>query len=209
LPEPDEGAAHADAAAADTAAEAADEPAEAQAADAAAQEKTSDAVAEGAEHPAEPGTDEPDDGSGADAGSGDGAARSESPTASERPSPLRYVAPTAPRPPPPLDAYSLRLIADRKLYDRGTLAQHAASMAHLTSGPLLRVNPYDLNRLGLSDGASVSVTSSRASLVMIAVTDPSLVRGTASLLFNRGDPSPAMLIDATVTVTDVRVDTRS
>jgi len=122
---------------------------------------------------------------------------------------MHYVPPAEPRPAPTIDAYSLRLIATRKLYDRGTLAQHSPSMAALTSGPELRVNPYDLDRLGLADGATVSVTSARASLPMVVVTDPTLVRGTASLLFNRGDPSPAMLIDATASVTDVRVETRS
>ena len=174
MPEPDEGAAHADAAAADTAAQAADEPAEAQAADAAAQEKTSDAVAEGAEHPAEPGTDEPDDRAGADPVRATTLPAQTAPARGERPSPLRYVARRRRRARlRPVDAYSLRLIADRKLYDRGTLTQHAASMARLTSGPVLRVNAYDLNRLGLSDGASVAVASARASARVIAVTDPS------------------------------------
>jgi len=206
LPEPSDRAAHADAAVADIDAQAADGRGETEAHKAESVEQTSRAVAEGEQHPAEPGGDD----SAADSHRRDsGEAAGDAAARGDRPALLHYVAPAEPRPAPTIDAYSLRLIADRQLYDRGTLAQHSPSMAALTSGPELRVNPYDLNRLGLADGATVSVTSARASLPMVVVTDPTLVRGTASLLFNRGDPSPAMLIDATAPVTDVRVETRS
>ena len=200
------GSAHADAAAADTAAQAADEPEEAQAYDAAAQEHTAEATAEGDKHPAEPGHRRTPT-AGADR-AGAGRLRRGAPPG--RPALLRFVSPADLSPPPPIDAYSLRLIADRKLYDRGTLVQHAPSMAGFAPAQPLRVNPYELDRLGLADGVTMSVTSAagRRSL-MTVVGDAAVPRGSAWLLFNEGDPSPAVLIDATAAVTDVRVETTS
>ena len=54
---------------------------------------------------------------------------------------------------PALDRYSLRLVASRKLYDQGVLTQHAPSLAGLAPGTVLRVNPYDFDRLGVAAGA--------------------------------------------------------
>ena len=59
--------------------------------------------------------------------------------ADRRPSPSTPPEPRRRR--PPVDAYSLRLVATRKLYDRGTLVQHSPSLAGLAAGTALRVQP--------------------------------------------------------------------
>src|SRR5204863_8088060 len=106
--------------------------------------------------------------------------------------------------PPAADAYSLRLVVSRSLYDDGTLVQRSPSLARLASAPALRVNPSDLDRLGVTSGGSVRVTSSRTSLELPVAADPAVPRGGARLAWGG---RAADLIDATSAVTDVRVET--
>jgi NADH-quinone oxidoreductase subunit G len=129
------------------------------------------------------------------------------PSGPARPEPMAYT-----RPPtytaPPLDGYSLRLAATRRLYDAGTMLRHAPSMAALAPGATLHVNPTDLERLGLSGGDRVKVSSSRASFTTEAHADERLPKGVASLTVNQLEgPNPHELIDASLPVTDIRVET--
>ncbi|HEY5154528.1 MAG TPA: NADH-quinone oxidoreductase subunit NuoG [Acidimicrobiales bacterium] len=129
------------------------------------------------------------------------------------------VAPTPPRPafitftpgaifePPALDSYSLRLVVTRKLYDQGTLVQQASSLAGLAPGTILRVNPYDFDRLGVADGDHVRVHSPRAEVTAEIRSDDGLPRGSASLRFNQPGVDAAALIDSSARVNDVRVET--
>jgi anaerobic selenocysteine-containing dehydrogenase len=128
--------------------------------------------------------------------------------ASEPPPILTWTAPTSPVPPPPVDAYSLRLVSGRKLYDAGVVVQHCPSLAHLTPGARLGVNPFDLDRLGLHTGDRAKATSARGSAVFEVQVDEGVPRGSASLTFNQpGDASPSSLIDVTQPVTELRVET--
>jgi hypothetical protein len=111
---------------------------------------------------------------------------------------------------PPLDAYSLRLVATRTLWDTGTLLTHAPHLAGLHPDQRLRVNPYDLDRLGVSTGGQVRAVSARASgtsMVLDVVADPGVPRGSAALLFGLPGNGPADLIDSTAPVVDVRLET--
>ena len=137
----------------------------------------------------------------------DGILPTATPEERQAPATIRFVARTAPGGPPPVDSYSLRLVSGRRLYDAGTLVQQSPSLAGLTPGAALRVNPADLDRLGLTSGARVRVTSSRTSLVLVAEADLGVPRGTAALSFNQPGQGAADLIDATSAVTDVRVET--
>ncbi len=84
------------------------------------------------------------------------------PIASEdgRPETMAVTAAAAAEP-PALDQYSLRLVATRKLYDRGVAVEHAEWLAKLAPGTIVRVNPYDFDRLGIDDGARVSACGRR------------------------------------------------
>ena len=115
--------------------------------------------------------------------------------------------PGPPADPPPLDRYSLRLVATRKLYDQGVAVQQSPSLAGLAPGSILRVNPYDFDRLGVTAGDQVRVHSSRADLRAEIAADAGLPRGAAAVFFNQADLQAASLIDATAQVTDVRVET--
>jgi NADH-quinone oxidoreductase subunit G len=124
-----------------------------------------------------------------------------------RPPLLRFRPGPPTRPAPPVDAYSLRLVAGRTLYDAGALVSRSPSLAALAQGPRLRANPADLGRLGVKTGDRIRVTSARTSLVLDVVADPHVLRGSAVLVFNAPGEGAAELIDASQPVTDVRIET--
>ncbi len=115
-----------------------------------------------------------------------------------------------PTPPPrPVDAYSLRLVTSRAMYDASVLVQRSPALAGLAPGSRFRANPHDLSRLGIRPGDWVRVTSARAALVLEAAADDGVPRGSAVVDFNQPGEGAADLIDATAPVTDVRVETVS
>ena len=110
----------------------------------------------------------------------------------------------------PLDAYALRLVTIRTLWDMGTLVQHSPSLAHLgPEGLALRANPGDLQRLALAPDTRVRVHSPRSTITATVTADPSVPRGSAVVAWNArgGDPQACELIDATAPVTDIRLET--
>ena len=108
---------------------------------------------------------------------------------------------------PALDAYSLRLVTVRKLYDHGTQVQAAPSLAGLAAGPAAAANPADLDRLGVGGGGRVRVTSPRGSLLVHLAADATIPEGVLTMRLGQGEPDPTLLIDATSAVTEVRVET--
>ena len=109
----------------------------------------------------------------------------------------------------PADAYSLRLVTSRALYDAGVLVQRSPALAPLARGCRFRANPHDLSRLGIRPGDLVRVTSPRAALLLEAAADAGVPRGSAAVDFNPPGEGAADLIDASQPVTDVRVETVS
>jgi NADH-quinone oxidoreductase subunit G len=108
--------------------------------------------------------------------------------------------------PPLLDAYSLRLVVNRKLYDRGTLVRHSPSLADLAEPAMLRLHPLDFDRLGIVAGDDVRVTSSRGHVTVPTGPDAAVPRGVAVLNANRAGGRANVLVDANAPVTDVRVE---
>ncbi|MEY2475150.1 MAG: NADH-quinone oxidoreductase subunit [Actinomycetota bacterium] len=120
---------------------------------------------------------------------------------------LAFTAPDAQSSVPPPDAYSLRLVSGRELYDCGTLVQHSPALAPLARPARLRVNPYDLNRLGVATGGRVRLSSARANTVVEVKADDGVPRGSAALAFNVPGLFAGDLIDVTMPVTDIRIET--
>ena len=107
---------------------------------------------------------------------------------------------------PAVDAYSLRLVASRKLYDLGTDAQHSPGLAGLTSDTVLRLHPHDFDRLGVAAGAVVTATSSKGSVVAArAARRARRARAPPRSRSTSRAPSVGALIDATARVTEIRV----
>ena len=127
----------------------------------------------------------------------------------ERPQLLRFTPASSGREVPAIDGYSLRLVSAHKLYDAGTLVQRAPSLAPLAPGGAVRVNPTDLERLGLTNGDSVRVTSSRGAITIPAEADVSVPKGIAVISFDQPGPGAADLIDTASMITDVRLETLS
>jgi NADH-quinone oxidoreductase subunit G len=108
---------------------------------------------------------------------------------------------------PPLDAYSFRLIATRKLYDQGTIVQSGNHLAGLAPGTSVRVSPYDFDRLGVAAGGTVSVRSPRATLMMPIHADAGVARGTAAVVINQAEYQVTELMNIDDVVTELRIET--
>ena len=95
---------------------------------------------------------------------------------------------TAPAPATvPPDAYSLRLVAARTLYDAGRTAASSPSIAALAPGAALTVHPNDLARIGVqSEGDDVRITSSRGTVTLPVRADAATAPGTAFIAFAQG-----------------------
>jgi NADH-quinone oxidoreductase subunit G len=127
-----------------------------------------------------------------------------------RPAMLTVEALEQPSDGPRRDAYAVRLVSARKLYDAGGIVQHCDSLAHLAPRARLHMNPSDLDRLGVHTRDRVKVSSQRGSATVEVEVVDGLPRGSASLTFNSpGDAVAADLIDATQPVTELRVETVS
>ncbi len=110
---------------------------------------------------------------------------------------------------PPRDAYALRLVVGRRLYDNGRLMSEAPALARVRRPFPLRVNPHDAAGLGVESGAEVRVTSTRGSQVVTIAVDTGVPAGIAQLDFSADGSGAAELIDADAVVTDLRLETLS
>ncbi len=108
---------------------------------------------------------------------------------------------------PPVDSYSLRLVAHRQLYGQGTLVQRSPSLAGLAPTVKARLNPYELDRLGVAPGSRLRVRSRKAEVVLEVGPDAGVPRGCISVPFNAVGTGAGELIDAGQPVVDVRVET--
>jgi NADH-quinone oxidoreductase subunit G len=104
------------------------------------------------------------------------------------------------------NAYDFRLAVGRQLYDLAVRTQMSPSMAHLPRGSAVHLHPLDIERVGAHAGDDVKVTSSRGSLVFEVVADDAVVRGTAWVPFRQPGPNVGELIDASASITDVRIE---
>ncbi len=121
-----------------------------------------------------------------------------------RPPLLAYTAP-ADTTAPAFDAYSLRLVATRKLYDLGTATQRSGSLSGLVTGTEVRLNSYDFDRLGIEAGANVTLTGAASMVTLVAQRDDGVPRGSAAVYVNQG-PAVGSLIDVAQVVAEVRVE---
>jgi NADH-quinone oxidoreductase subunit G len=108
---------------------------------------------------------------------------------------------------PPRDAYALRLVVGRRLYDNGRIVSEAPALTRVRRPFPLRVNPHDAAGLGVESGAEVKVTSTRGSRVLTIETDPGVPAGVARIDFSADGSGAAELIDASTVITDLRIET--
>jgi NADH-quinone oxidoreductase subunit G len=152
-------------------------------------------------------TPDPSQGSAAEQDPGEEPVADPAEPAAPRPALLRHTPVASGRDVPAVDGYSLRLVSAHKLYDAGTLVQHSPSLAPLAVGGVVRVSPYDLDRLGLTSGDAVRVSSSRGAITIAAEADLAVPKGLAVLAFDQPGAGAADLVDSSAMVTDIRLET--
>jgi NADH-quinone oxidoreductase subunit G len=107
---------------------------------------------------------------------------------------------------PGRDAYALRLVTGRTLYERGRVVTEAPALQRIERSHALRVHPSDAARIGVARGGRVKATSARGSQTLTVEPDPSMPPGVCRLDFTADGAGPALLIDASATVTDLRIE---
>ena len=109
----------------------------------------------------------------------------------------------------PGDRYSVRLVASRTLYDLGAAVSAVPVLAGLVATAPLRVNPHDLDELGVAAGGSVRVRTATASAVLRAVPDASLPRRVVATEFNAplAQGTVGDLIDLGAPVVELQMET--
>ncbi len=110
---------------------------------------------------------------------------------------------SAPKP----DAYALRLVVVRTLYDRGVNVSMSPSLAPLAKEPVVRVHPSDLDRLGVRSGGTVRLRAPRLTTTLPAEADPTMPRGTAALPFNVEGIDAAALLDSSLPANEIALET--
>jgi NADH-quinone oxidoreductase subunit G len=108
---------------------------------------------------------------------------------------------------PATDAYALRLVAGPALYGADAVVAATPALALLMRGPALGVSARDRDRLGVTDGTRVRVTSTRGTVELPVQTDERVAVGTAFIVSNATGPGAQDLIDIDQPVTDLRVET--
>ena len=109
----------------------------------------------------------------------------------------------------PTDSYSLRLVASRTLYDAGAANSASPALAALVQPVALRVNPSDLDDLGVAPGGEVRIRTASAETVVVAIPDSSLPTRVVATNFNVpfGESTVADLIDSSSPVVELRMET--
>ena len=122
-----------------------------------------------------------------------GAVRAETPPPVgqvRRPTPVVGTA----RPHPAPDAYALRLVAAKHLYDEGTMVMGSPALARLVSPAVLAVHPLDLEHFALDDGQVVAARSARGEVLTRVVADDTVVRGTVVVALHSRDENGVDLV---------------
>ena len=107
---------------------------------------------------------------------------------------------------PPTDAYSLRLVVARKLYDRGTMLVESPSSAALAPGSVALLNPADAAPLGVEEGSRIRLISASGSISIPTVPDESVPKGSVLVHHDLEGADPRELVDISDVVCDVRVE---
>ncbi|MCZ7628204.1 MAG: molybdopterin-dependent oxidoreductase [Microthrixaceae bacterium] len=107
---------------------------------------------------------------------------------------------------PPTDAYGLRLVVARNLYDRGTMMVASPSSSGLAPEPLALLGPADAAPLGIGDSTSVKLSSPSGSITVRAREDATVPKGVVVMSHNLEGVDPGELVTAGEIVCDVRVE---
>jgi hypothetical protein len=113
---------------------------------------------------------------------------------------------------PLADAYALRVVLARRLYDDGIAMQGSPALRDLAEPTSLRVHHVDLDRLSFAGGDAVTVSGANGSFAAVFTADDTVVPGTmvvgAGTRMADGTLVQRFLIDSTSPLTQVRMTSR-
>ena len=130
------------------------------------------------------------------------------PTLTTGSDPAIITEPLAEQPSARSNSRVLRLVAARTMYDDGVMQRHCAAIRNLARPPEARVHPSELQRLGLSDGTKVRVSSHRGHLDAMLVTDVGVPEGSLAVPWLAPGAPTNALIAADAAFTAVTVSER-
>ena len=107
---------------------------------------------------------------------------------------------------PMRNSYDYRLVVGKVMYSDSVGTAQSPSLEPLAPGASLHVHPLDIERIGVSEGQQVTITSPRTSVVLPVLADDGVVRGTVWAPFNQPGADIRELIDLAAPVIDVRVE---
>ena len=106
------------------------------------------------------------------------------------------------------DAYGLRLVASRSMYDTGVLVGHSPSLAGLAPGTRASLEPTDFARYGVTEGEVVDLIGPKGTVQVAVTADDGVAKGTVHLYVNQPNVDVCEIVDAALPVTEVRVGRR-
>jgi NADH-quinone oxidoreductase subunit G len=112
---------------------------------------------------------------------------------------------------PLADAYALRVVLTRRLYDRGIAMQGSPALLPMVPSTSLALHQLDLDRLGVESGTIVTVTGPKGSARLPVEVVQGVVRGTVVVAFATLDESGANVVPSlvdTALISQVRLETR-
>ncbi|MFM7879398.1 MAG: molybdopterin oxidoreductase family protein, partial [Acidimicrobiaceae bacterium] len=104
------------------------------------------------------------------------------------------------------NAYNYRLVVSRTMYDSAQSTISSPSLAGIITEAAIFVNPLDLARIGVTEGASVRVGVGGTNIVIAVKAHNGVNRGTAWLPFNHTGVDIRPLLNIASDVTDVRIE---
>ena len=104
------------------------------------------------------------------------------------------------------NAYNYRLVVSRTMYDSAQSTISSPSLVGIITEAAIFVNPLDLARIGVTEGASVRVGVDGTNIVIAVKAHNGVNRGTAWLPFNHTGVDIRPLLNIASDVTDVRIE---
>jgi anaerobic selenocysteine-containing dehydrogenase len=104
------------------------------------------------------------------------------------------------------NAYNYRLVVSRTMYDSAQSTVSSPSLAGIITEAAIFVNPLDLARIGVTEGASVRVGADGTNIVIAVKAHNGVNRGTAWLPFNHTGVDIRPLLNIASDVVDVRIE---
>ena len=92
------------------------------------------------------------------------------------------------------------------MYDEGVLTGHSSALKGLASGSQIRVNPSDMNKLGITPESTVRLIGSKDEVRTKLIFDTETASGTIHAIWNQKGSDIGKLIDSSLPVNDLKIE---